>query len=408
MYDRTCATAHTCVAGNPLRSLRALAALLSLPLLSACSYIPWFGGEEDPTPPTELTAVVPEVGVTTLWSKEVGKGSQKRRLSLVPAYQGGRLFLADAKGLVSSVGAGDGRVLWQRETGLPMSGGPEVSGDRLYLGSSDGDVVALSSADGTEIWRAQVPSEILSVPKAAGETLVVHTLDDGIYGFDIATGERRWEFGYRAPILTLRGSSTPVISGNYAVVGVSDGKLVKLDLADGVPVWETTVTPPRGRSELERIADLDATPLLVGDILYVCTFNGDLAAVELTSGTVLWRRELSCSAGLAAADEVLYVTDSDDLVYAAKSSDGAGIWKQEGLKYRNLSAPAVIGDLVVVGDLDGNVHWLSRRDGRIVARDDVADGPITARPLVAEGRVFVYGDDGTLAALSPGGARPTR
>jgi len=389
-------------------AFRIVLTLLSLHLLSACSYIPWLSREVDPTPPTELTDLVAEIGVTTLWSKEVGKGSEKRRLALAPAYQGGRLFVADADGMVSALSAGDGRVLWQHETGLPLSGGPEVSGDRLYLGSSNGDVVALSSADGAEIWRAQVDSEVLSVPKAASDTLVVHTLDDGIYGLDITTGERRWAFGYRAPILTLRGSSTPVISGQFAVVGVSDGKLVKLDLADGVPVWETTVTPPRGRSELERIADLDATPQLVGNTLYVCTFNGDLAAVDLGGGSALWRRELSCNAGLTVADDTIYVTDSDDRVWAAKSGDGAGIWKQEALRYRRLSAPAVIGDWVAVGDLDGMVHWLSRRDGRIVAREDIADGPISARPLVAEGRVFVYGDDGTLAALSPGGARAGR
>jgi outer membrane protein assembly factor BamB len=382
--------------------------LLSTSLLGGCSYIPWLGREEDPRPPTELTDIAPTVGINTIWSKEVGEGTDERRLSLVPALQGGRLFIADAEGLVTALNASDGRVLWQRETGLPFSGGPGVAGQRLFLGSTDGDLVALSTSNGSELWRARVSSEILSVPSAAGDTLVVHTLDDSILGFDAATGETRWGYSSRAPVLTLRGSSSPLIAGDYAIVGVSGGKLLKLLLDSGLPEWETTVTPPRGRSELERIADLDATPVLEGDTLYVCAYNGDLAAVDLASGSVLWRRELSAHAGLAAADGVLYVTDSDDQVWAAQPSDGAGIWKQEYLRYRDLSAPAVFGNWIVVGDLEGYVHVLSRRDGSVGARERVADGPIRARPLVAGGRVFVYGDDGTIAALSTGGAPARR
>ena len=377
--------------------------LLCALLLGGCSYIPWFGGEKDSRPPTELADITPTLGVKTLWTKEIGTGTDGRRLNLVPAYQAGRLFIADAEGLITALNAGDGRILWERETELPFSGGPEVAGDRLILGSTNGDLVALSTADGSELWRARVNSEILSVPRAAGDTVLLHALDDSIFGLDGASGEIRWEYSLRAPVLSLRGSSTPVIAGDYAVIGVSGGKLVKLEVATGLPDWETTVTPPRGRSELDRISDLDATPVLEGGTLYVCAYNGDLAAVELSSGAVLWRRALSAHAGLAAAGGMLYVTDSDDQVWAANPEDGSGVWKQEALRYRDLSAPAVIGNSLLVGDLEGYVHWLSLSDGRIVARQEVADGPIRARPLVADGRVFIFGDDGTVAALSSGG-----
>lgn len=382
--------------------------LLGVLLASGCSYIPWLSHEEDPRPPTELTDLKPEISVNVLWEREVGEGTDKRRLNLVPALQAGRLFVADGEGLVSAVNAADGRVLWQRETGLPFSGGPEVDGKHLIIGSNNGDLVALSASDGAERWRARVDSEVLSVPRIAGATVIVHTLDDSVYAFDLATGEERWKYSYRAPVLTLRGSSTPVIVGDAAIIGISGGKLVKLEVETGLPVWEATVSPPHGRSELERIADIDADPVVVDDVVFVATYNGDLAAVDLASGSVLWRRTLSAHEGLAADGGMLYVTDSDDVLWAASPADGAGTWKQEGLRYRRVTAPAVIGELLAVGDVDGYVHWLDRRDGRIVARLEVGDGPISTRPLAEGGRVYVLGDDGTLAALSPGSAPPRR
>ncbi|HPB75551.1 MAG TPA: PQQ-binding-like beta-propeller repeat protein, partial [Chromatiaceae bacterium] len=262
-----------------------LLGLLALSL-GGCSYIPWLAGEKDPRPPTELTPVVAEQGLATLWSINTGKGTDGRRLSLVPAHQNGQLFVADARGMVTAVNASDGRVLWQRDTGLPLSGGPEVSGTRLVLGTTNGELLALTVADGSELWRAQVGSEILSIPRLAGEQVILHTLNDSIFGFNATSGEELWHYDFQAPILTLRGSSTPLILGDHALVGVSGGRLAKVELATGLPEWITTVTPPRGRSELERIADLNATPVVAGQTIYVAAYNGDLAALDLTSGAV--------------------------------------------------------------------------------------------------------------------------
>lgn len=382
---------------------RCLPLTLLLPLLSGCSYIPWFGGgETDPRPPVELAELTPALSVTSLWVREAGKGTGGRRLGLVPAFAGSQLIIADAEGRVIALAPADGRTLWQRETKLRLSGGPGSDGDQIAVGSVNGRIISLSAVDGAERWQAGVDGEILSVPRPAGDALIVHTLDDNVFALDAASGEERWRYSYPPPVLTLRGSSTPAIVADSAIVGLSGGRLVKLELASGVPLWEVVVSPPSGRSELERIADIDADPMVVGDTVYVAAYNGDLAGVDVTSGSVLWRRTLSAHAGLAAADGNLYITDADDQVWAARASDGSGLWKQEQLRWRRVTAPAVMDDLVVVGDLEGWVHWLDRRDGRILARTRVGKGPITARPLVADGRVYVYSDDGTVACLSPG------
>jgi len=379
--------------------------LLTIPavlLLSGCGNLSWFSGEEDPRPPTKLKDLKPEITVTILWSREIGVGTDERRLNLIPALHGGRLYVADAAGRILALDAATGEVLWEQKTDLAFSSGPGVDAKHIILGSSDGSLVARSAHDGVECWHARLDSEILSVPRIAGSSVVVHTLDDSVYALKLGTGDQIWKYSYLAPVLTLRGSSMPTVTDDSVIVGISDGRLVNLDLQGGVPRWETTVTLPHGRSELARIADIDADPILVGDTIYVATYNGNLAAVDLTTGSVHWRRQLSTHAGLAASADMLYITDSDDLVWATTSAKGTDIWQQEALKYRRLTAPAVFGNLVVVGDMEGYVHWLDRRDGRLVAQIKVADGPITGRPQVAGSRLYVYGNDGTLTALSAG------
>ena len=381
-----------------LLGLVALAAAILL--LQGCGMFSWLGGEKDPRPPTKLDKkAVPQSGLRVIWKTKIGKGSDKRSLALVPAVGPGRVYAADARGRVMALSSSDGREVWRRDTKLPFSGGPVVAGERLIIGSSDGDLLALSSRDGAQRWRIQLGSEVLSVPRVIDDLVVVHTVDDNVFGIDINDGSQRWRYVHPAPILTLHGSSTPVPAGEGVIVGISGGRLVYLDTEQGAPFWEVVVTRPSGRTELDRIADVDADPVVVGEIVYVASFNGDLAAIDLLTGTILWRRELSAHAGIAATPEALYVTDSDDNLWAADIADGAGRWKQDALLYRRVTAPAVLGNRLIVGDLEGWLHLVDRSDGRILGRVRVAKSPIHHTPVIENGLVYVYAADGTLAAL---------
>jgi outer membrane protein assembly factor BamB len=386
-------------------------ALASALLLQGCGSLGWIGlgRSKDPTPPTELSKTAPqEVAVRTLWTTRIGKGNDGRALSLRPAVSGNRVYAADASGTVAALDATSGRTLWERKTKTPFSGGPDVDGDRLVVGSSNGEILLLSTRDGSQRWRAQLESEVLSTPRFIGDLVIVHTIDDTVYGLELSDGSERWRYGYKAPILTLRGSSSPAAGPEGIIVGVSSGRLVYLDAEQGAPIWEVTVSPPSGRSELERIADIDTDPVLVGNQVFVASYNGDLAAIDIPSGTVLWRRELSAHAGLAADATALYITDSIDNLWAADPTDGAGQWKQDALLHRRLTAPVIVGESIAVGDSEGYVHYLSRRDGRLVGRERVTKAAAASAPVVSGNTLFIQFENGVVAAVRGGRGSASR
>ncbi len=380
-----------------------LAPLFAAALLAGCSSMPDPFGmfeSDNQEPPAELTDFTATLQLKTLWSVDAGEGSEEQYLRLVPAMHHDRLFVADSEGMVRAIDAETGKTLWQVETEAPISGGPGLGDGLVLLGTRDAEIIALSEEDGSELWRARVSSEVLSVPRAYGGIVVTHTIDGKLYGLNSTDGSRVWVYDRTVPILTLRGNSSPVIEGNNVVAGFANGKLVSLALGSGNPQWETLVTPPRGRSELERIVDIDADPFVYDGIAFVCTYQGEVAAVSLDTGVVLWRRDLSSHAGVAADWRALYVTDDQDRVWALDPGNGAALWRQEKLLNRRLSAPAIVDDYIVVGDLEGYLHWLNYEDGAFVARVELADAPISATPLVVNDVVYVYADDGSLSAVS--------
>jgi outer membrane protein assembly factor BamB len=388
-------------------TMRLALACLTLALaagLLGCSSLPdpmgWFESDNQ-EPPAELTDYEPRLQLQTLWSDDRGAGSEGQYLRLDPAAYQGRILVADQDGEVHSLNAETGEAVWVVDTEAPVSGGPGVGDDIVLVGTRDAEVIALKEIDGEPLWRTRLSSEILSLPKIRDGVVVVHTIDGRLFGLLGESGERIWTYDRTEPVLTLRGSSSPVIRDANVITGFANGKLVNLNLYSGEPLWEVVVTPPRGRSELERIVDIDADPVLAGGLVFVCTFQGEVAAVVQDTGVVLWRRELSSHAGLAADWRQIYVTDSQSRVWALDPRNGAALWKQEKLLNRRLTAPAVLDDYVLVGDLDGYVHWLSYEDGSQLARLRVSGSPISSAPLVVDGVAYVYADDGTLAALAP-------
>ena len=358
------------------------------------------GGTENLAPPTPLEEFEPVVEVRRLWERSVGDGADDAYLELNPATDGERLFAAERAGVVRAYAADTGKELWDSDTEAWISGGPGIGQRHALVGTSDGEVIALALEDGAIAWRSRVTSEVLSPPVEDAGVVVVRTIDGKLFGLAADSGERLWVYDRVVPVLTLRGTSTPALAQGAVVAGFDSGRMVALDLRNGQQIWETAIASPRGRSELERMVDIDADPVIANGTIYAATFQGRVSALDLYSGDVLWRRDMSSYAGLAVGSRHVYVTDAESQVWALERSGSASVWRQDKLRARAVTAPAVVGRHVVVGDFEGYVHWLDLEDGSFVARTRVGGGAIVAQPLVIDDVVYVYSSGGRLAALA--------
>ena len=380
--------------------VRRLLPLLFLVLSAGCS---WFGGSDNSLPPAELKAVAQPIEIRSLWEAQIGAGAKSQFIRLTPALADGRLYAASFDGAVVALDALSGQRLWETQTQLPITGGVGVSGNGLVLfGSNKGEVVALRQENGQEAWRAQVSSEVLAPPRAASGIVVVRTGDGKFTGLDARTGERRWVYAHVLPALSLRGDAPPLLTQNLVIAGLETGKLLVLSLDKGLPVTEKTIAPPRGRTEIERLIDIDAEPKIFGDTLYMVVYRGSIAAIDMRSGNLLWNRELSSYAGLDVDARQVYISDETDAVLALDRRNGGTLWKQAEMTGRRLSAPVATDQHVVVGDFEGYLHWLSKDSGQIVGRIRAASKAIVAPPLAAGNIVFVQGQGGALGAFRAG------
>ena len=366
---------------------------LMLLTLAAC-------GDKNLRKPAELQDISnPAIKLDTIWNASAGDGGDGVYSGLRLDLQPDALFAADADGEVYAFNPKNGDRIWRAKTKSRVISGPTVAGNAVYVGTLDADVIALKRADGSELWRAKLPSEVMAPVAGDGDIIVVRSVDGHVAGLSSVTGERQWLVDRSVPNLTLRGLSAPVVEGNRVFIGFDNGRVAALRLSDGQPIWEQVLSVPSGRTELERLIDIDAALMPVGGELYVVSFGGDLACIDSDSGQILWRRSVKSYTGMAMVGDLVVVTDESGVVWALDSHTGAAAWKQDALLYRRLSPPASFGGYAVVGDFKGYLHWLDPKDGKIVARSRVGSDPIRAAMVAGDDVLYVLGDGGRISAM---------
>jgi outer membrane protein assembly factor BamB len=321
-------------------------------------------------------------------------------LALDPYYHDGLIYLADARGWVKAIEAQDGSQRWHRRLAEPLSAGPVVAAGRLLLADRKGGVYALDRQDGEQIWAAQLNGEILASPRQTRGVVIVRAANGKVYGLDAETGEQLWLFERSVPALTLRQRSAPAVAGSSVVVGLANGELVALDATDGSVRWEHTVSEPKGRTELERMRDIAADPVIDRGVVIAVAYQGDIEAVRMATGESRWSREVDSFRGFLNQEEEIFLSGTDGRVWAFDRRNGATAWRQDSLEGLTLTRPAASGEYLVVGDNAGYVNWLSSRDGELLARTRISAVPIERKPVVTDsGRVYVFDSLGRMTAL---------
>jgi outer membrane protein assembly factor BamB len=341
----------------------------------------------------------PTVRIQKVWGASVGGGGKKQRLGLGLAASADRLFAAGRDGDVAAFDLKTGRQIWRAKTDLPLAGGTGIGFGLVVVGSLDGQVVALSADNGAQRWRADVKGEVLSSPAVAEKEIIVRTVDGKLRALAVEDGKELWSAEQQIPKLTLRGVAAPVVARDMALTGFDNGRVLAVSLADGATVWDSPVSPSHGRTELERLNDIDSAVKVVGDDVFVAGFQGRAAMLALESGQVWWTRDVSSYRGVDVDDDQMYVATSLGELVAMKRRTGAEVWRNDSLKNRGLSAPAVVGDYVVVADLEGYVHYFDRATGSISGRAKTTGDRVTNPPLAVNGILYVISDKGDLVAL---------
>lgn len=375
-----------------VRHLVACTALAATGMLVGCS-------DKDVEQPAELVDFQATRKVDRLWSVGLGGDAKYLRLALRPTVVDDVVYAASHKGEVVALSAKNGRRLWSVKTKLPLSAGPEVHEGLVVLGSNDGDVIALSATNGAEIWRRSVASEILARPLVVRDLVIVRTVNGRLEALSATDGTPRWSLDETVPRLTLRGTAPPVLAGDRIIAAFDNGRVLAVDPRTGDVLWDTVVNAPSGRTELERLADIDAPPRVSGNDIFVVGFQGRMAMLALDSGQIWWARDASSYRGFAMDERTIYLSSADGTIVAMRRSDGGVLWEQDALKRRGLTAPAVDGDAIVVGDFEGFLHWLDKSTGEFVARHKTDGERITNAPVASEAGVYVQTDAGHVFAF---------
>ena len=378
--------------------MRRIALLLMTLVLGGCA------GTDNVAPPTALTPIDETLETTKLWSRDTGNGEGGLFQRLQPRVENGKIFVVSQAGEFSAWSEA-GKPLWKTKLKSSATAGVNGGSGIVAAGREERIVAALSPEDGSLRWERNLTSVVTALSRVDQGVLVARSGDGYIFGLDADSGKLLWKINRSVPALSIHGQSEPLLAGGAVLVGLDNGRLLLASLKDGRVAWEKVVAIPRGRSEIERMVDIDGSLALKGAIVFVITYHGKVAAIDARNGKTLWMHDASSVTGVTEAGGRVLFSDDNSLVWSLDERTGTPIWKQEALKFRRLTRPVAVGDYLVVGDFEGYLHWLDAATGKIVARDRASHSAILAAPVVEGGRVYVLAADGKLSAWEIGGGK---
>jgi outer membrane protein assembly factor BamB len=387
------------------KSFRVAGLILATLLVAGCSL---FSEKDESLEPVKLVDIDETVKVRKVWSARLGDSSSFLRLALRPNGDGSRIYAAGPDGRVYAFEPESGDLIWRTDLDIELTAGPGVGEGYLAVMAKDGFAVVLDASNGAEQWRVEVDAESLARPLIKDDAVVVQTIDNRLQAMSLFDGRLLWTIQQSTPPLTMRGTSSPVSMGTMVVAGFDSGRLVAVQLDSGEIAWEAMLSPPKGRSDLDRLADIDGAMAVVGQDLYAVGYQGRIASVAGESGQLLWSREISSFEGVSADWNSLYTTKDTGEIIAMSRRSGTETWRNDSLLRREPTLPVPFGTTVVVGDLEGYIHFFSTIDGEPVAREKLGGSAISSDPFVMGNRLYVQNESGQLGAYVIVDDRPER
>lgn len=371
-----------------------------LALAAGCSALP-----DKTYPPAKLPKHSKEAKLISLWQDSSGTGELNRGYELPPALEANLLVAGDAEGLVQAFNLDTAnwfstRLEWQVQLEAGLSAGISLSSNQAFIATQNGKLFALNKATGKINWQAQLASEVLASPQIHDNLLVVITSNGQISAFNATTGNKRWTHVSLMPNLSLRGSSTPLVTNLLTFVGLTNGKLIALDNASGQPRWEARLAQPQGRTDIERLVDVRGQPQQAGGYLLANSFQGQTQALDPFSGRSSWHKNISSYQGLTLYQNQVIVIDEASRIHSLNLSNGATNWVQDKLYGRELTQAVVLENTLVVADYQGYLHLINPEKGTLIGRKSFDQDGISATPQVNNNRLLVHSNRGRLGLFT--------
>lgn len=387
-------------------------------LLSGCSYVDnWLLGKDNMPQPGPLKPIKHPKQLSVRWAEKV-KGNRRFSLidylrgkyhiesgyfKLAPIYRNGKVYTATSDGHIEALNAKTGQTIWENMLPSGAASGPYVGAKNIAIGGTDASVFVVKRQNGKVLWHEPVANTVLAPPVIDKGRVIAKTIDGHVYAFDEMTGQMLWNYHHQTPNLVLRAQSTPVIVDNSVIVGFADGRLDALSLDNGSVLWQRSIAYPQGSSDVDRMVDIDATPIVKNDVIYAVTYQGYIVALSVSTGRFLWQHTLSSYRNMVLGSRYLYVTDTDSAIWAFNPRTGTVVWRQKALHSRDLTAPVLTRNGLVFADGLGYIHLLSSITGDITGRLSLVKDKINARPAHTRNELYVQTEGGQLYNVTVGG-----
>lgn len=356
---------------------------------------------KEPTTAKKLPADSGVKELSLLWKDDIGTSSENGFARIQPIFSGESIYVANRAGEVFRKNAHDGKTIWTTDLDLAIFSGVSVDDKIAVVAHDNGTVSALNLADGSVAWSHSVKRQFSAIPVVANGRVIIRSADGLIIGLKSDNGESVWQVRNQVPALTMQGDSMPAVIGDAVLIGLSNGKIIANDLITGRNYWEAEIGFGSGQNELERLNDSDTNPIVQGTTVYTASYQGNVIALQLHSAEVMWTRDISTRLPMALSARSLIVIGDLGDIFSLSTIDGSVLWEQGIFRGHGVTYPVVVGERVIIGDANGNVHTLALDSGALVQSREIVSGAVIG--LISDNnnnRIGVLSSKGKLVALS--------